>query len=198
MKLWARVNNKVKLLLLLKLPPSLLYANSRDVNQLISATTVGIKRHLLLHIHLVEAFLFHLSHKTIKITNFSSFMTTLISHPSIKCSKWNSTIFCNLSRQLPTGHNICAYIFITKTYVWFLITHLSKLSLTICLLTGYKMYPGPEFSSTILTGRVTNLTNFSICSLKSHWHNIIIIQHIYCFLCVVCFFKPNWTILYPC
>ena len=34
-----------------------------------------------------------------------------------------------------------------------------------------------------------NLTNFSICSLKSHRHKIIIIQHIYCFLCMVCFFS---------
>ena len=36
-----------------------------------------------------------------------------------------------------------------------------------------------------------NLTNFSICSLKSHWHKIITIQHIYCFLCMVFFFNPN-------
>ena len=30
---------------------------------------------------------------------------------------------------------------------------------------------------------------FSVCSLKSHWHKIIIIRHIYCFLHMVCFFQ---------
>jgi hypothetical protein len=34
-----------------------------------------------------------------------------------------------------------------------------------------------------------NLTSFSICSLKSHWHNIIIIRHIHWFLRVVCFYE---------
>jgi hypothetical protein len=61
--------------------------------------------------------------------------------------------------------------------------------LTLRLQTGYKTYPSLEFPWINLAGTEKQSTNFSICSLKSHWHNIIIIQHIYC-LRVVCYFNP--------
>jgi hypothetical protein len=64
---------------------------------------------------------------------------------------------------------------------------LSKLAKTVMLLTFvWEMSINPSFTvwvQNILRPGILLyiLTNFSICSLKSHWHNIIIIGHIYCF-----------------
>jgi hypothetical protein len=96
----------------------LLRANSQDVTQLISAT-VAKKRHSLLHIQLVGAFLSRLSQVTITVTHFSQFMTTPISHQPIKCSKWNSIIFCNLIQNVTIKTQCLCLQFHHKNLCWF-------------------------------------------------------------------------------
>jgi hypothetical protein len=65
----------------------------------------------------------------------------------------------------------------------FIVSHAS----TPRLLNGHKMYPVLKFLEHFSLVQRNNLTNVSICSLKSHWHKITIIRHIYSFVCMVFF-----------
>jgi hypothetical protein len=94
------------------------------------------------------------------------------------CVRWEDTqpdlvrtvsllnLLCNLSTWLVPQESLTTF------------SHWRSFRLNLRLLTGYKIYPGLEFCWTYVADTEKQFTNFSVCSLKSYWHNIIIILRI--------------------